>query len=200
MIAANSLFDTSSPYHTQAASDAWPTYDLEEARRLVDAYRADGGNPDFTFKTTNTRTSFAELVQAQMAAIGVNMSVEQYDLAQFSSAVMQGGDFQLTTYLGSIDTPYPVVANMLHSEGSSNYGQYSNPEVDRLLDEAAVTTDEATRTRDYQQVELLSGHDLALAWYSRNYSSNITRKEVKGVYRYMTSGVWFERVWLDRQN
>ncbi|WP_433296844.1 ABC transporter substrate-binding protein [Pseudonocardia sp. CA-142604] len=196
MISADSLFDSSSPYHTQAASDAWPTFDLAKARELVDAYRADGGDPDFTFKTTNTRTAFAEFIQAQMAAIGINMQVQQYDLAQFSSAVMQGGDFQLTTYLGSIDTPYPVVANMLHSGGSANYGKYSNPEVDRLLDEAAVTTDEATRTRAYQQVELLSGQDLALAWYSRNYSSNITRKEVNGVYRYMTSGVWYERVWL----
>ena len=200
MIVANSLFDAGSPYHTQAASDAWPAYDLAEARRLVDSYRADGGNPDFTFKTTNTRTSFAEFVQAQMAAIGVQVDVQQYDLAQFSSSVMQGGDFQLTTYLGAVDTPYPVVANMLHSDGSSNYGKYSNPEVDRLLDEAAVTTDEATRTRAYQQVELLSGRDLALAWYSRNYSSNITRNDVKGVYRYMTSGAWFERVWLDRQS
>ncbi|WP_433281064.1 ABC transporter substrate-binding protein [Pseudonocardia xinjiangensis] len=199
MIAADSLFDPASPYHTQAASEAWPTFDLDEARRLVEAYRADGGNPDFTFKTTTTRTAFAEFMQAQMAAIGIDMQVKQYDLAQFSSAVVQGGDFQLTTYVGSIDTPYPVVANMLHSNGSANYGKYSNPEVDRLLDEAAVTTDEATRTRDYQQVELLSGRDLAVAWYSRNYSSNITRKEVKGVYRYMTSGVWYERVWLDRR-
>ncbi|WP_433297727.1 ABC transporter substrate-binding protein [Pseudonocardia sp. CA-142604] len=196
MIPADSLFDASSQYHTQAASDAWPAYDLEKAKQLVEAYRADGGNPDFTFKTSNSRTSFAEFVQAQMAAIGVKVDIQLYDLAQFSSAVMQSGDFQLTTYLGSIDTPYPAVANLLRSGGSGNYGKYSNPEVDQLLDDAMLTTDEAQRTKDYQQVELLSARDLAVGWYSRNYSSNITRAAVNGVYRYMTAGTWFEAVWI----
>jgi hypothetical protein len=43
-----------------------------------------------------------------------------------------------------------------------------------------LTTDEAQRTKDYQQVELLSARDLAVGWYSRNYSSNITRVAVNG--------------------
>ena len=52
------------------------------------------------------------------------------------------------------------------------------------------------RTKDYQQVELLSTQDLAVGWYSRNYSSNITRSVVNGVYRYATAGTWFEWVWI----
>jgi hypothetical protein len=68
--------------------------------------------------------------------------------------------------------------------------------VDQLLDDAMLTTDETQRTKDYQQVELLSARDLAVGWYSRNYSSNITRAAVNGVYRYMTAGTWFEGVWI----
>ncbi len=88
---ATSLFDRSSPYHDQAASDLWPTFDQAKAKELVAAYRAKGGNPDFTFKTTTSRQPFAEFVQAQMAAIGIKVDVKTYDLAQYSSAVVQSG-------------------------------------------------------------------------------------------------------------
>jgi ABC-type transport system substrate-binding protein len=198
LVPANSMFDAQSPYHTQAASDEWPTYDPAKAKQLVDAYRASGGNPDFTFKTTTTRQAFAEFVQAQMAAIGVNVTVQTYDLAQFSSAVVQSNDFQLTTWVGPFDNPDPGASRLLHTGGNGNYGKYSNPQVDQWLDDAATTTDAAQRAKDYQQVELQVGKDLVVDWFSRSYLSTITKKDVKGIERYLSRDMWWPAVWLDR--
>ncbi|HLT83682.1 MAG TPA: hypothetical protein VKZ83_05570, partial [Phototrophicaceae bacterium] len=39
-----------------------------------------------------------------------------------------------------------------HSEGGNNYQGYSNPEVDALLDEGRVETDDAARKEIYDQV------------------------------------------------
>jgi ABC-type transport system substrate-binding protein len=198
IVSASSLFADGSPYHTQASSDAWPKFDPEKAKQLVAQYRAGGGNPDFTFKTTQTRRPFAEFVQAQMAAIGIKADVQIYDLAQFSSAVVQSNDFQLTTWIGAFDTPYPAVSRLLRTGGNTNYGDYSNPKVDALLDEAAGTADDAERTKAYQQVEMLAGQDLSMAWFSRSYLSTITKPEVKGVDRYVSRDMFFATTWLDR--
>jgi ABC-type transport system substrate-binding protein len=69
--------------------------------------------------------------------------------------------------------------------------------VDTLLDEAARTTDEAVRTHAYQQVELLVGQDLSMAWFSRSYLSTITKPEVKGIDRYPSRDMFFATTWLD---
>ncbi|OLT19443.1 hypothetical protein BJF78_10715 [Pseudonocardia sp. CNS-139] len=198
LVPAKSLFTDESPYHTEEASNAWPTYDPERARQLVEEYRASGGNPDFTFKTTQARVPFGEFIQAQMAAVGINVELQFYDLAQFSSSVVQSNDFQLTTWVGGFDSAFPGATRLLRSDGNSNYGKYNNPEVDRLLDEAVSTTDEAVRTRAYQQVELITGEDLVVAWFSRSYLSTITKQEVKGIDRYASRDGFYARTWIDR--
>lgn len=195
---ATSLFDEQSPFHTQAASDAWPAVDQARARALVDAYRARGGNPDFVLKTQTSRQPFAEFIQAQMAAIGIRMGVATYDLAQYSSAVVQSGDFQLSTTSAPLDYPFPGAARGFRTGGNSNFGRYSNPEVDRALDEAARAPDPAARTRAYQQVELQVNRDLPVTWISRAYLATITKQDVKGVERYLSRDMFYANVWLDR--
>jgi peptide/nickel transport system substrate-binding protein len=198
MVRADSLFDAASPYHTQAASDVWPKFDLAAAKKAVDAYRASGKNPDFTFKTTTARQAFAEFMQAQMAAIGITIDVETYDLAQFSSKVLQGHDFQLTTWVAPFDNPDPAVSRLLRTGGSGNYGGYSNPGIDRWLDDAVANPDRDQVTKDYQQVELQVGKDLPVAFFSRSYLSTITKKDVKGIDRFISSDMWYATTWLDR--
>ena len=198
LVPADSLFDKDSTYHTQEASDVWPKFDQAAAKQLVDAYRATGKNPDFTFKTTTARQAFAEFVQAQMAAIGITVQVQLYDLAQFSSSVLQGRDFQLTTWVAPFDTPDPAVSRLLRTGGSGNYGGYSNPQVDAWLDDAVVNPDAAQVTKDYQQVELQIGKDLPVAFFSRSYLSTITKKNVKGIDRFISSDMWYATTWLDR--
>jgi ABC-type transport system substrate-binding protein len=197
LVPSTSLFSEDSPYHTEAASQAWPKYDPQRAKQLIAEYKASGGDPSFTFKTTQARVPFGEYIQAQMAAVGIDMKVQFYDLAQFSSAVVQSNDFQLTTWVGAFDVPYPGATRLLHTGGNTNYGDYSNPQVDALLDEAARTTDEAVRTHAYQQVELLVGQDLSMAWFSRSYLSTITEPDVKGIDRYPSRDMFFATTWLD---
>ncbi|WP_028926690.1 ABC transporter substrate-binding protein [Pseudonocardia acaciae] len=198
---ATSLFGAEMPYHSAAASDIWPTYDPARARELVAQYRRDGGDPNFTFKTTNApnRIAFGEFVQAQMAALGIAVQVRYYDLAQFSSSVVQSNDFQATGWVGGpFDSPYPATERLFHTGGSGNYGRYSNPKMDQLLDQALSTSDPDQRNRLYQQVELLANQDLVLGFYSVGYLSTVTRPELKGVQRYLSRDMFYATTWLDR--
>jgi ABC-type transport system substrate-binding protein len=198
LVTAQSLFGEDSPYHTDAATEAWPEFDLERARQLVDEYRAGGGSTSITLKTTTARGQFGELVQAQLAAVGITLDVQLYDLAQYSAQVVQSGDFDLTTTVSSFDSPYPATERLFGTGGSANYGRYSNPQVDALLAEAAGTDDEAARTQAYQQLELLVNQDLAVCWLSRAYLATVTRTDVKGVARYLSRDMFYASLWLDR--
>ena len=198
LVPANSLFDVDSEYHSDEASRAWPTHDPQRAQHLIDEYRAEGGDPDFTLKTTNARVSFGEFVQAQLAAVGVTVELQFYDLAQYSSQVVQSGDFDLTTTVSMFDAPYPGASRLLGTGGNNNYGRYSNPEIDALLDTAATTSDESERARAYQQVELLANQDLVVCWLSRGYLSTITKRDVRGIDRYVTRDMFYDGIWLDR--
>jgi ABC-type transport system substrate-binding protein len=201
MEAADGYFGADSPYNTPEATAAWPTHDAERARQLVQEYVAEGGDATVVYKTTNApnRVQFAEFLQAQMAAVGITLQPQFYDLAQYSSQVVQSGDFQVAGNVGGpVDAPYPASSNVFRTGGSQNYGRYSNPEVDRLLDQAAASVDDAERTRLYQQLQLITNQDLALAYYSRGYLSTIAKPEVKGVVRYLTRDMFFATTWLDR--
>jgi ABC-type transport system substrate-binding protein len=137
-------------------------------------------------------------VQAQLSAVGMDVEVRYYDLAEFTSRLLQGGDFELISNLASFDYPFPAATRLLHTNGAINFGKYSNPQVDQLLDEAAATTDPAERTRAYQQVELLVNQDIPLLFLSRSYLSTITKPDVKGIDRYITRDLFFATTWLDR--
>jgi ABC-type transport system substrate-binding protein len=201
MAQAKGWFGDDSPFSTQQAKDAWPAYDPEKAKALVADYVKGGGSATVQYKTTNApnRVAFAEFLQAQMAAVGITLQPQFFDLAQYSSSVVQSKDFQIAGWVGGpVDVPYPAIQNLLSTGGNANYGSYSNPQVDQLLAEAAATTDDAKRTADYQQASLISNQDIAVAYYSRGYLSTITKPEVKGMTRYLTRDQFFGTTWLDR--
>ncbi|MGH3588553.1 MAG: ABC transporter substrate-binding protein, partial [Pseudonocardia sp.] len=195
LVTSQSLFEPGNRYHSDAATQAWPQADPERARQLVDEYRAEGGSTSVTVKSTTARGQFGELVQAQLAAVGIDVEVQLYDLAQYSAEVVQSGDFDLTTTVSSFDSPFPAVQRLLGTGGSANYGRFSDPEVDSLLAAAASTDDEAERTAAYQQVERIVNEELAVCWISRGYISTITRNHVRGVVRYPNRDMFYATLW-----
>ncbi|GAA3046802.1 ABC transporter substrate-binding protein [Pseudonocardia yunnanensis] len=198
LIRAESLFDETSPYHTQQATDAWPKYDVARAKQLVDEYRASGGNPDFVYTTDRSSVPLGEFVQASMAAVGVKVEVRYFDLAEYAGRVLQGGDFDMASQIAAFDYPFPGISRVYTTGGSSNFGKYQNPQVDQLVLDASATQDAAQRTKDYQQIELLLNQDVAVQWLSRSYLSTITKPQVKGIDRYITRDLFVAGTWIDR--
>ncbi|MEQ3549445.1 ABC transporter substrate-binding protein [Pseudonocardia nematodicida] len=198
---ATGWFGDQSEYQTPEAAEAWPAFDQERARELVQEYVDSGGSATVSYKTTNApnRVAFAEFMQAQMAAIGITLEPEFFDLAQYSSSVVQSRDFEAAGWVGGpTDSPYPQTINYLGTGGNANYGGYSNPEVDELLTRAAATTDEAERTESYRRVQLLTNQDIPVGYYSRGYLSTITQPDVRGIQRYLSRDMFFDAIWLDR--
>jgi len=118
---------------------------------LTDAgYKIEGGKligkdgapvPPFRFKYTtgNTlREQSGVLWQAQLRQIGVELSIEPITSL---GGTLSNGDYDVIIFAW-VGTPFIADNRALWRTGeSSNYGQYSNPEADKLLDAAARELD-----------------------------------------------------------
>jgi peptide/nickel transport system substrate-binding protein len=195
---AATAFAEGDQYFSRRAADAYPTYDPERAKQLIADYRASGGNPDFTFQdaTSPNNVQFATFLQAQWAAVGLNVKLQLDDIATVITTVVQGGNFQMLHWIsGPYENPYPFMYNQFHTGGINNYGKYSNPQVDAALDEATSTTDPAIRIAAYQKAQELLNSDLAVAWMARAAKAAIARPNVKGVSRYLSSELFWGGTW-----
>ena len=71
------------------------------------------------------------------------------------------------------DYPHPqdFLDILFHTGVEYNYGEYSNPEVDALLDRAGVETDKERSLAQYQQAEQKLVDDAACLplWFGQNY-------------------------------
>ncbi|MGH9346631.1 MAG: ABC transporter substrate-binding protein [Vicinamibacterales bacterium] len=149
------------------------TQDRARARQLLDeAGRrdpdGDGPLPRFTLSLKTSTNEFSRLqatvIQQDLRQVGIDVDVRSYEFATLYADVLQGR-FQMFTlqWVGGAMADPDILRRVFHSQqvppAGFNRGYYSNPEVDRLLDEAARATDEATRKELYGAVQKLVAED-----------------------------------------
>ena len=159
----------------------------------ADGIRAKNGvRLSFANSTTSgdpLREQLQQFLQQTFAQLGIEMKI-----SNLPAAVMWGefwGESQFdsvvvgSSYLIGAD---PDVTNRLHSRSirakggrGSNNAQYSNPEVDALLDKGARTFDSESRRAIYQRIQELVRRDLPfLPLYQVNVVQG-TKKGISGV-------------------
>jgi peptide/nickel transport system substrate-binding protein len=93
----------------------------------------------------------AQVIASQLEPIGITVEIETLDFATWLDRQSQGDfDAFMLSWLGNID-PADFYEQQHITDGSSNYQGYSNPEVDRLLTDAATEVDEDARKALYDQ-------------------------------------------------
>jgi peptide/nickel transport system substrate-binding protein len=171
------------------------THDPAKARALLDdaGYRdPDGEGPaprlTLTLKTTNIEFNRLQsaLVQQNLRDVGVELDVRTYEFATLYTDVL-GENFQLYFLQwtgGSLADP-DILRRVFHSNqvppDGYNRGHYSNPEVDRLLDEASASTDDRRRLELFQQVQRIVAREVPYIslWYKTNFA--VAQRTLTGV-------------------
>ncbi|MEO6124672.1 MAG: ABC transporter substrate-binding protein [Ilumatobacteraceae bacterium] len=119
---------------------------IEEARALIDAAKADGWDGTLRFICDAGREEVALAIAAQAEAVGVTMNLEVVPtFAPLTDAVIINKDFDTACWGLNISDEAPWVAfnNSLSSGSPANYGGASSPEADAAIDELRVAaTDE----------------------------------------------------------
>ncbi|CAH1694488.1 Peptide/nickel ABC transporter substrate-binding protein [Hyphomicrobiales bacterium] len=124
---------------------------------------------------------FAEIFVAQVnQTLGTKFTVEVTD-ANAAYARQQSGDFVCSVWgwLGLVD-PDEYINDIFHSKGWRNFGGYSNPEADTLIEAAAREMDQAKRVELYHKAEKVVMEDLPFIPCFTSNIHNLLRKGVSG--------------------
>ncbi|HET8996626.1 MAG TPA: ABC transporter substrate-binding protein [Acetobacteraceae bacterium] len=111
-----------------------------------------------------------EVIQSMEREAGFNVKLQAMEFASSLHAAY-GGDFQayLIGWSGRAD-PDGNMWQMLHTGGTFNYGHYSNPGVDKALDDARTVAGLEQRRAFYAKVWAQQRKDLPLIylWTGKN--------------------------------
>jgi oligopeptide transport system substrate-binding protein len=153
-------------------------YDIEMARELI-AQSSYGGVSQLP-PITITTTGWGGLISSELESIvyqwrenlGVEVTVRQLEPERFLYNLGEEKDEMF--FIGWVaDYPHPqdFLEVLFYGGGDNNYGEYSNPEVDALLDRAGVELDNDLSLALYQQAEQLLVEDAACLplWFGKNY-------------------------------
>ena len=160
--------------------------DVAGAQALLD----EAGNPDLAIEFLVTSdypetVTQAQVLESQLGEIGVDVTIADVDFGTWLDRQGQGDfDAFMLSWVGNID-PDDFYYAQHHSEGGFNFQGNSNADLDALLDEARVETDEAARKALYDQAaELIV--DSASYTYLYNpdntgaWSSDVSGYQVRG--------------------
>ncbi|WP_177246275.1 ABC transporter substrate-binding protein [Actinacidiphila alni] len=162
---SGTVYDPSSRDYDASARQ--PAHDVAAANALLDqaGYPKKSGTR-FSLTYTGFTASLAgaqqigEVLKQQLAKVGIGLKVENYDFSIFADKIMQQHDFDIT-WSGGPHGPDPqTFANYVKTGGNRNAMRYSDPEVDRLFDEAAKSSDASVRSQDYRKIQQIVAKDL----------------------------------------
>lgn len=185
---------TAKPYY-QGGSN------IDKAKQLM----AESSVPDgFTFdlaiwSSQDYVVRSAQLLQEQLAPLGIKINIVQNgDFTAYWTPVTKG-DFQTTIQGtgGNVD-PDTWLYETFHTGGGKNYMGYSNPEVDKLLEQGRAESEQAKRKTIYDQAQELIAADAPMAFLYNMKQTDAVRNTVKGFYHLPTMTLFaLRQTWLD---
>jgi peptide/nickel transport system substrate-binding protein len=124
--------------------------------------------------------NIALVIKDQLSEIGVTMDLEQVEWGTFIDRWI-ARDFQaFVSYNSSGNDPDLALYAMLTTDGSTNAFQFSDEEVDRLLNNGRTTTDPEERKGFYQEAEVAVAEAAPALFLSTRYAYFATRDSVQG--------------------
>jgi oligopeptide transport system substrate-binding protein len=162
-------------------------YDVNQAKDLIkrSRYGDVAKLPPITLTTYGYGGAIAHpleaIIQQWRENLGVEVKVRQLEPDYFLYHLMEEKD-ELFEIGWIADYPHPedFLDILFHSGGDNNWGEYINPEIDTLLERAAVEPDTDKSLALYRQIEQKLVTDAACLplWFSENYI--LVKPYVKG--------------------
>ena len=136
-------------------------YDPRDAKRLV----SESGfpNPTVHLLTRTDRLLLAQFIQAQEAAIGINVVIDSADSATVLAQAKSGSfDVCLMAWSPNDGDPDTIISPFLATSGPRNYGGYSNPRLDLILANGLKATSMKARSTLYHAAQQIIASDRPL--------------------------------------
>ena len=175
-------------------------FDLEQAKALMKQSKHAGG-VDVTLLTGNAGTfpRQAEMLQAQLAKIGVRVKIEIADAPTFRRRWLQERQWDIVTLQWDADLdPDETIYPELHSGEAWNAGKWVNKDFDRAVESARAEADPKKRKRFYDDAVKAIVADAPVAVILHANEQKVFAKHVKGFQMIPAGLINMHNVWLDR--
>jgi len=165
-------------------------YDPEKARQLIAESRYGDVSklPEITINVPGgggaADRQVSAIVEMYKQNLGVDVAIEQTDWATYLQDLRahRYQMFGLTAgWIGDYPDPQDFLDILFHSGSRNNDTEYSNPEVDRLLEEARGEQDFEKRMELYQQAEKTILEDAPIVPLTHDAEYWLTKPYVKGM-------------------
>ncbi|GIU17495.1 ABC transporter substrate-binding protein [Shewanella sp. MBTL60-007] len=177
-------------------------YNPEKARALLDEAGIDKLSIDIwampvarIYNPNALKT--AELIQADLANIGVDVNIVTYDWSVFNQKLSRNDyDSVLIGWNADNSDPDNFFSPMMSCDAlqsSSNRAQWCNLEMDRILAQAKATTSELQRKALYQQAESLFIEHVPMMPFAHATQLTFKSKDIKQTQLTPFGGISFER-------
>ncbi len=170
--------------------------DAEKAKALLKDY----GKP-VEFKMLVTATprgrTVGQVMQQFWKKVGANMEIEQVDQATIVPRAFMR-QFQLTPWrIVDLADPDPQMFANFHTGSPVALANYSNPELDKLLEHARTTADPAKRIEDYCAVSRLINKEAIWFWTFQNTYYAISTAKLKGLPKIYHGVIDVSDAWME---
>jgi oligopeptide transport system substrate-binding protein len=162
-------------------------YNPEKARRLL----AEAGHPEgiglapITLTSTSDYLDICKYIQHQVAGIGIDLKIE---VSPPAAVKEMKSEAKLPFFRASWIADYPDAENylaMFYSKnfcpGGPNYTHFSDPEFDRLYNDALVTTNDSIRFSYYRQMEKIMMEEAPVVILYYDQVLRFVQKNISGL-------------------
>jgi oligopeptide transport system substrate-binding protein len=163
-------------------------FDPQQAKQLLaqSKYGGPQGLPAIVFTSQGIGNTagpdVAAMVQMWQQNLGVKITIENLEPDKYSDLLYSGQHGQI--FSGGWCADYPDPENfadvLFHTGAQQNIGNYSNPALDAILDQARVEQDVTKRIQLYQQAEQIIVQDAPALFISHDVSYMLVKPYVKG--------------------
>lgn len=182
------LSGTSTPAHgpippgMPGRDEELPPYPYDPARAralLAEAGYSDGLDLTFTTFFDEDATKLALAMQQDLAAVGARVKIRQVSVGVWMST-MNDLSFAIGGWFGDYLDPSALIDPIFKTGGPQNSTGYSNPALDRLLDEARLERDATRRAALYRRVDRILRDDAPWIWNYHQLTVEVSQPYVRG--------------------
>lgn len=174
-------------------------FDLEQAKALMKQAKYDGREVALLTINSGTAPRRCEVIQAQLAKIGVKVRIEQADAPTFRRRWLQERQWDMVTLQWDADLdPDETLFPELHSTEAWNAGKWANKDFDRAVELARVEIDFKKRKQAYDDAVKAIVEDAPVAVILHVNEDKTFQKSVKNFQMIPAGLINMHAVWLDK--
>jgi len=210
---SNGAFTSTSPYYL--ADNGYPVYNVAKAKQLVSEVVAATGAPvSLTLGHTPDPkgSQIGQYLQQQLETVGMKVTLNPILQDSIINVALQG-NFEALTWrqFGAVNPDLNYIfwtpTNANTPLFSINMARNADPAMQTALLQGRQSTDKATQTEAYQQVNRLLSSDLPYIWYSRIVWAVSAKDKVQNfnnpktpagsaAFGLIGGAIWPQQIWL----